>query len=344
MPSRTIARRLSLLAVTLLLLAATGCANDKKVMAVADQMHTGLEPAVMHDPELSAYLQKVGERIIESARELDKQGYGPESHKSDKSGENAWMFSDKMHFYFVNSKTLNAFTTGGEHMYIYNELFEQCKTEDELAAVMAHEYGHVYARHVKKGMDRQLGQNVGTGVAAVGGGIAGFLLGGLGTGISAASSTASVTKTAGKFVGMGYTRGDEDEADKIGFAFYTRAGWDPEHFADFFKHMIEAGYDKTPEMMSDPPKLAPRVANTDKRLAKLPADAAQWRSPPINDAQQFAALQLRAAQLAGSSPNDQNMQQAQTLLASFPSCVAPTDQPAQKQARKKVKDDAHNAH
>ena len=342
MPARTIAHPLALPAVTLtLLLAAAGCANDHKVMAVADQMHTGLEPAVMHDPELSAYLQKVGDRIIEAARDLDKKGYGPESHKS---GENGWMFSDKMRFYFVNSKTLNAFTTGGEHMYIYNELFAQCKTEDELAAVMAHEYGHVYARHVTKGMDRRLGQNVGTGVAAVGGGVVGFLLGGLGTGVSAAGSTASVAKTAGDFVGMGYTREDEDEADKIGFAFYTRAGWDPNHFADFFKHMIEAGYDKTPEMMSDHPKLSNRVKNTDRRVAQLRADAAQWRKPPITDAQQFAALQQRAAQLARSTPNDQKMQQAQTLLASFPSCVSPTDAPAQKQARKKVKADAHQWH
>jgi hypothetical protein len=45
-----------------------------------------------------------------------------------------------------------------------------------------------------------------------------------------------------------------------------------------------------------------------------------------------------------SSPNDQNMQQAQTLLASFPSCVAPTDAPSQKQARKQVKSDAHMWH
>jgi predicted Zn-dependent protease len=344
-PTCTIAHPSPLLPVTLLLLfaaATAGCANDQKVMAVADQMHTGLEPAVMHDPELSAYLQKVGDRIIESAREMDKEGYGPGSHKSGESA--SWMFSDKMHFYFVNSKTLNAFTTGGEHMYIYNELFEQCKTEDELAAVMAHEYGHVYARHVKKGMDRQVGQNVGTGVAAVGGGVVGFLLGGFGTGISAAQSSASVTKTAGHFVGMGYTRSDEDEADKLGLAFYTRAGWDPTHFADFFKSMIAAGYDKTPEMMSDHPKLSTRVANTDKRLTKLPADAAKWRKPPISDAQQFAALQHRAAQLAAALPNDQNMQQAQTLLASFPSCVSSTDAPSQKQARKQVKDDAHHAH
>src|SRR5262249_24603823 len=156
----------ALLLVVVGFLFATGCANDKKVMAVADKMHTGLEPAVMEDPELAAYLQKVGDRIIESAQTLDKEGYGPKSHKEQ---DKQWMFSNKMHFYFVNSETLNAFTTGGEHMYIYNQLFQECESEDELAAVMAHEYGHVYARHVKKGMDRQVGQTIGTGAAAVGG-------------------------------------------------------------------------------------------------------------------------------------------------------------------------------
>src|SRR5204863_183791 len=93
----------------------------------------------------------------------------------------------------------------------------------------------------------------------------------------------------------------------------------------------------------DHPKLSNRVINTDKRVAKLPADASQWRKAPIADAQQFAALQQKSAQLAKSLPDDQNMKQAQTLLASFPSCVAPTDQPVQKHARKKVKDDAWKA-
>src|SRR5262249_12286963 len=158
-------------------------------------------------------------------------------------------------------------------------------------------------------------------------GIAGFFLGGgVGSGISTAESAASLSSTAGQFVGMGYTREDEDEADKLGLAFYTRAGWDPKHFADFFKHMIEAGYDKTPEFLSDHPTLANRVKNTDQRVAKLPPEAAGWRKPPIADAQQLHALQQRGAQLAQAMPNDQSMQQAQTLLSSFSSCVAPTDQ------------------
>ena len=43
-----------------------------------------------------------------------------------------------------NSKTINAFTTGGHYVYIYDALFQMCKNEDELAAVMAHEYGHIH--------------------------------------------------------------------------------------------------------------------------------------------------------------------------------------------------------
>jgi predicted Zn-dependent protease len=327
--------RLTLLMLALTALTSVGCATDKKVMAQAEQIHGGLEPAVMEDPDLDAYLQKVGERIIAAAKQLDAEGYGPKSHKSD---DNSWMFSKDMQFHFVNSKTLNAFTTGGEHMYIYNELFQECKTEDELAAVMAHEYGHVYARHVEKGMDRQVGQHVGTGVAAVGGGVAGFLLGGFGTGLSTANEAASLASTTGQFVGMGYTREDENEADKLGFAFYTRAGWDPNHFADFFQHMIDKGYDKTPEMMSDHPTLANRVKNTERRVKELPAEASGWRKPPIADEQQFQALQQRSAQLALKMPDDKNLQQAQAILASFSSCVSPMDQPMQKQARKKVQD------
>jgi predicted Zn-dependent protease len=294
-------------------------------MAAAEGAQQELKPAVMEDAQLQAYLQKVGERIIQTAMAMDKEGFGPESHTKS-TEDNAWMFSDKMRFYLVNSKTLNAFTTGGDYMYVYNELFLNCKSEDELAAVMAHEYAHVYARHVKSGMDRQVGQNVGTGVVAVGTGVVSLLLGGgLSSSVSNAQTAGSAASKAGKFVGMGFTRGDEDEADSVGFAFYTRAGWDPHHFADFFKHMIAAGYDKTPEMMSDHPKLANRVANTDKRVAQLPADAGKYRKPPIADVQQFAALQQRSAQLARSMPNDQTMQKAQAMLASFPSCVSPQD-------------------
>ena len=322
-------RKLHSVALSFLLLAslvAGGCASDRQVMQAASGMHQQLEPAVIEDPQLANYLQQVGERIINSAAELDRQGYGPKSHKSE---DTSWMFS-KMRFHFVNSNTLNAFTTGGEHMYIYTELFEQAKTEDELAAVMAHEYAHVYARHVGKGMNRQYGAMAAA--AALAG--AGYLYGGDEKGGQYAALGATAGMAGGQFVNMGFTRKDEDEADKLGFDFYTRGGWDPDKFDDFFQQMIDKGLDTTPELVSEHPSLKNRVAATKERAAKLPATAQAWRRPPVASPEQFRALQARAAELGKTLPSDTTLSGSQELLAALPrSCVAPMPQPDEIKAR-----------
>ena len=72
---------------------------------------------------------------------------------------------------------------------------------------------------------------------------------------------------------MGFTRGDEAEADAVGFHFYYHAGWDPTQFDHFFKTMIALGYDKTPAIQSDHPTLASRVEASEKRIKELPAGA-----------------------------------------------------------------------
>src|SRR5688572_17961211 len=115
---------------------AASCATDQSVRAQATDYHKELEPAVLKDPELSDYLQKIGDRVVAAAKELHAQRYGPESAFKDDS---TWMFTDE-EFHLVNSDTLNAFTTGGTHAYIYSQLMRECSNEDELAAVVAHEY------------------------------------------------------------------------------------------------------------------------------------------------------------------------------------------------------------
>jgi predicted Zn-dependent protease len=312
-----------------------GCASDRQVVSQATQMHSGLQPAVITDPELSNYLQEVGDRIITVAREMDQQQYGPDAHRKEDS---SWMFSENMKFHLVNSKTLNAFTTGGEHMYIYSELLMQCKNEDELAAVMAHEYGHVYGRHVHKGMNRQYAM---LGVAAAAG-VAGYALASDDHRAGTAALAASGTLLAGKFVGMGFTRKDEAEADKLGFDFYARAGWDPNQFAGFFQTMIDQGHDTTPEMMSDHPTLASRVEAAKKYAAELPPDAKSWRRPPVADAAKFEQIKQRAVAVGAKMPNDETLAKAQSLLSAFPSCVSPIDQPDQEQAQKQLKQEIRN--
>jgi predicted Zn-dependent protease len=242
------------------------------------------------------------------------------------------MFSKDMKFHLVNSKTLNAFTTGGEHMYIYNELFQKCKDEDELAAVMAHEYAHVYCRHVQSGMNRQYAI-IGAAAAA---GVAGAVAGGSEHGAEYGAASGGAALAAGQFIGMGYTRKDEAQADEYGFDFYVHAGWDPKQFGAFFQQMIDMGYDKTPEVASDHPSLKSRVEEANKRAADLPPDAKKWRKPDTADGAKFKQLQARAAKLAKTMPDDKSLEQAQTLLSAFSSCFSPADQPGQAQARQKM--------
>jgi predicted Zn-dependent protease len=324
--------------VLLLPLINTACTvPDAQVVQQADAMNKQLDPAVMTDAQLASYLQKVGDRIIDSAKEFDAQHQGPKTHFQENS---QWMFGQNMKFHFVNSKTLNAFTTGGEHMYIYNELFQKTKSEDELAAVMAHEYAHVYARHVGQGMKRQY--TALAAAAALGG--AGYLAGGKESGAQYAAIGAGAGALAGQFVNMGFTRKDENEADQWGFNFYTRAGWQPDHFADFFKSMIAMGYDKTPEMVSDHPTLANRVKATEERVQKLPPNAKQWLRPPIASPAQYRQIQARANQLGKTLPDDKSLANSQQLLQALPrSCVAPEDPADAIRAREEIARKAEEA-
>ncbi|HEX8521696.1 MAG TPA: M48 family metalloprotease [Tepidisphaeraceae bacterium] len=334
-----ITKTLSLLWLLILMpLLSVGCTvADNTVIAQADTMNKQLSPAVMNDAQLQNYLQSVGNRIIAAAKELDAQRVGPKSHFQEDS---SWMFGQDMKFHFVNSKALNAFTTGGEHMYIYGQLFQECQSEDELAAVMAHEYAHVYCRHVGKGMKRQY--TTLAAAAALAG--AGYVAGGKEQGAQYAALGATAGGAGAQFLNMGFTRKDEDEADKYGFMFYTRAGWDPAKFDDFFQHMIDKGYDKTPAMMSDHPTLASRVESTQRRTSELPPNARNWQKPPIANARQFAALKSHAAAAARNLPDDTTLANSQQLLQALPrSCIFPAPPADEVQARQSLADRADQA-
>jgi predicted Zn-dependent protease len=328
---RQIRWRGATVSLVLILLLAGGCAvSDRQVISQASDVHKGIEPAVIDDPELARYFQQIGDRIIEQAEQMSAEGVGPGRHQRD--DDTSWMYQG-MRFNLVNSKTINAFTTGGKHMYMYNELFQICNSEDELAAVMAHEYAHVYCRHVAKGMERRNMILAGTAGAGLAGAAVGYGQDEAQGALTYGASAAGAALLAGQFIGMGFTRDDENEADKYGFRFYCRAGWDPNRFSGFFQTLIDKGYDKTPEIASDHPKLNSRVQATRERIGQLPPEARNWRRPPIADAARFKQLQQRAQRLGKSMPNDQSLEQAQLMLAAFPNCVTPDDQPEQKRAQ-----------
>jgi predicted Zn-dependent protease len=316
----------------LLLPLCLGCfPTDRAVIQQAQGFDQNIKPAEIRDADINGYFQKIGERIVTAARQSDEAQWGPKTHFSNEKDD--WMYQG-IQFHLVNSKTLNAFTTGGTHVYIYNELFQLCKTEDELAAVMSHEFGHIYSRHVQKGTQRQYGVIAG----ALGLGAAGYLAGGQQHGSEYASAGAALGALAGDFLNKGYTRGDEAEADKCGFHFYCLAGWDPAKFGDFFQTMIDKGYDTTPEMASDHPTLASRVKVAHDRAEKmpdLPKPADNLRKPNIASDADFRRYQQQAQRDAQSTPDDKSLANSKLLLAALPrSCWMPVNPPDQR--------DAHN--
>lgn len=311
-----------------------GCASDKKVIAQADTFNTSLQPAEEKNADLNGYLTQIGRRIQLAAKQADAASYGCSSHFK-KREDVAWMFSDKVEFHLVNSKTLNAFTTGGYHVYVYNELFQTCDNESELAAVIAHEFGHIYCRHVHKGMNRSMAIMGMEGVAGAGG----YVVGGAENGAAYAKSAAGMAAQVAQYKNMGFTRDDEAQADEDGFEFYWRGGWDPKQFATFFTRMIQLGYDKTPAEQSDHPTLASRVEAAKRAVASHGKKIDQYRQPDFATVAQFAHYKDLGRQAAQNMPDDQQALQSKQMLQALPrSCWAPSDPPDRQDALQKLLD------
>ncbi|WP_336960103.1 M48 family metalloprotease [Sphingobium aquiterrae] len=120
----------------------------------------------------------------------------------------------------LNSAINNAFAIPGGYVYVTRQLMALMNDEAELAAVLGHEVAHVAARHSAKRQNTAtrnsilgvLGQVL---VGAVAGDsqIGGLLNRGIGTGT--------------QLLTLGYSRGQETEADDLGVRYLARAGYDP---------------------------------------------------------------------------------------------------------------------
>jgi len=58
------------------------------------------------------------------------------------------------HFLVLDSDDINAFATPGGHVFITRGLIRCCRTEDALAAVLAHEISHIQLRHGMKAIEK----------------------------------------------------------------------------------------------------------------------------------------------------------------------------------------------
>jgi len=165
-------------------------------------------------------------------------------------------------FHVVESREINGFSIPGGHIYITTAML-RVATDDELASVLAHEVGHIVARHSLKTLKQKQDYDE---IANALGSITGI-----------AGDTARDLGTAlGRIVGEGFltfhTHDEEREADYLGVHTMARAGVNPQAMVTMFQKLQRISGEESSllgSFFSDHPDVQERIDNTRYEIARM---------------------------------------------------------------------------
>jgi len=179
------------------------------------------DPDYLDDPVLLDYLQGIWQPLKTSARQL--------GNLTPELDENfSW------NVFLVRDRSVNAFALPGGYMGVHLGLIAVVSSRDELAAVMGHEMSHVTQRHIARMQDSQ-GRQTPFMVASI-------LLGVLAASKSPDAANAMIMGgTASVAQGqLNFSRDMEREADRMGYAVMTNAGFEGQGVVSMFQKLAIA--------------------------------------------------------------------------------------------------------
>lgn len=154
----------------------------------------------------------------------------------------------------VTLRELNAWCMPGGKIVVYSGLIERLQlSDDELAAVMAHEIAHALREHGREKVGQAAGVNA---AAALGGALLGAYFG------VDANLGQSVIAGVGELAFMRpNSREMEQEADRLGVELAARAAYDPAAAISLWQKMGELAGGQPPQWLSTHPSHASRIAD-----------------------------------------------------------------------------------
>lgn len=192
----------------------------------------GAAPLVKDD-KVQQYVNKVG-------RYVAVQSNRPDLH---------WTFG------VIETSSVNAFAAPGGYVFLTRGLYELLQSEAELASVLAHEVGHVNARHHVKLMQKQRAIAAGKGLLAKNAG------------------GATVEKLVGNGAEILARKLDKDseyEADRLGVRYATKGGYDSYGLAAVLDRLQSEGQaDKLTLLYKTHPLPAERMSALDVAMGSL---------------------------------------------------------------------------
>ena len=159
-------------------------------------------------------------------------------------------------------KSPNAFALPGGKVGVYTGIFDVARSQDQLAAVIGHEIGHVVENHHNERITRQMGA---AGAIQLLGALAGARYGEGGSQLATQGGSLLVQ---GGFLLPG-TREQETEADIVGQRLMAQAGFDPRQAVDLWQNMLAASGSRPPEWLSTHPDPKSRIGELRKRAETL---------------------------------------------------------------------------
>jgi len=167
-------------------------------------------------------------------------------------------------FRVIEDAHINAFALPGGFIYIHSRILELADSEAELAAVIAHEIGHIEGFHHKARIERAMRYQLGLGVLGA---------------VFGQGGGADYAMIAGRLLAQGqltkYSREAETDADRRGVQLLYRTRFNPYAMSRFLNNLDSADRERPSEFFASHPAARSRVAATLARARTLPAKA--WR-------------------------------------------------------------------
>lgn len=214
---------------------------------------------ILDDPELTDYVQQLGQRLAAQAHEGNL----------------------KFHFFIMKDTDLNAFALPGGFIGINAGLVTATASESELAGVLAHEISHVTQRHLARSLAAQAKNSTMSTLGMLAAVLIGVAAGGSGDVVQGA---VAVSQGVAAQQRLNYSRANEAEADRVGMGVLAAAGYDPNGMATFFETMgrqTTLGASRIPEFLLTHPVTTNRIAEAKDRAQQFatvrPVDSAGYQ-------------------------------------------------------------------
>ena len=209
--------------------------QGNQIYPVATQLSHGETP----HPETQSFVQQVGGSMARSSERPNLP----------------WQFN------VVDHNDPNAYSLPGGKVSFTRGLLSRLSSEDQVAAVLGHEIGHVTARHAVVAASRQA--LIGLVLSVSGSVLQGRRNQGPGAILMAERAGAALLLTK-------YSRDQERQADELGMKYMAKAGYNPKAFLEVMQ-ILERAQEREPSrvevLFASHPLTAERVATAQQRLA-----------------------------------------------------------------------------